>query len=98
MYIIVMKFEWDPAKNVRNIAKHGLSFELAREVFDDPLHKTQWNGIYENEERWQTIGLLDGCWVVVVIHTDKDDQGTEIIRIISARKATTSERNFYEQY
>lgn len=92
-----MKFTWDPNKNDSNEIKHGLRFEFAREVFADPRHKTQWNGIYGDEERWLTIGLLEGCWIIVVIHTDRDAFGEEIVRIISARKATRAERRFYEQ-
>lgn len=49
------------------------------------------------EERWHTLGVINGVWVIVVIHTDRDEDKGEIIRIISARKATSSERNFYEK-
>lgn len=98
MYIFSMKFEWDSHKNISNLRKHGLDFDLAKEVFADPLHKTLWNGVYGNEERWQTVGVISGIWVIVVIHTDRSDAGDEITRIISARKATSSERNFYEKH
>lgn len=93
-----MRFDWDNDKNISNQKKHGVSFELACLVFDDPLHVSKQDRHEGGEERWQTIGLVGGIVVVLVAHTiGHDSQGEEIIRIISARKATAHERLNYEQ-
>lgn len=91
-----MRFEWDDAKNASNRLKHGLSFETASEVFDDPLHLSSADRIVEGEQRWLTIGVVGGVVVVVVAHTWRERNGEEIVRIISARKATRQERRAYE--
>ncbi len=92
-----MHFEWDPAKARSNLAKHGLSFELAQRVWDDPLHVIAPDGVFDGEERWRAIGLIAGVTVVVVIHFYPDGEDDMRIRIISARKATPRERNRYEE-
>ena len=93
-----MRWTWDENKNRDNKRKHGLSFETAILVFDDPLmaHRPDQNS---NEERWHTIGLIEGV-VVIVAHTWPEPQGetsVETGRIISARKATARERRAYEE-
>ena len=93
-----MRWTWDENKNRDNKRKHGLSFETATLVFDDPLmaHRPDQNS---NEERWHTIGLI-GSVVVIVSHTWPELQsetGVESGRIISARKATARERRAYEE-
>ena len=85
---------WDSKKNKINQRKHGLSFETAMLVFDDPLARTQTDS-YPNEQRWRTIGLV-GKVVLLVVHT-WPDAGAGAGRIISARKATKLERNAYEE-
>ena len=85
-------------KNRANRRKHGLGFETARLVFDDPLmaHRPDPNPV---EERWRTIGMIGGV-VVIVAHTwpqAQDETGVETGRIISARKATARERRTYEE-
>lgn len=93
-----MKFEWDQAKNRANRVKHGLSFETASLVFDDPCHLSVQDRHEGPEERWQTLGLAGGVVVLLVAHTYREsDRGEEVIRIISARKATAHERRRYEQ-
>ena len=94
-----MRFTWDEAKNRANQAKHGLSFETARRVFDDPDHLSVQDRIEGGEERWQTLGRIGAVVVVLVAHTwtYHDDTGEETIRLISARKATRRERERYEQ-
>jgi len=92
-----MRFTWDERKNAGNFAKHGVSFERAALIFDDPRALSLPDD-YELEERWLTIGLVNGVVVLVVVHTlwmpgNEDD---EEIRIISARKATRREREIYE--
>lgn len=92
-----MHFEWSSAKDQANQLKHGVSFELARLVFEDPWHLSIQDRHEDGEERWQTLGLVKGLIVLLVAHTYHDDNGEEVIRIISARKATPCERQSYEQ-
>ena len=93
-----MRFEWDERKNSQNRAKHGISFETARLVFEDP-HAISIQDRYDNgEERWQTIGRVGHTVILLVAHTcSGEDEPEEVIRIISARKATPRERKVYEQ-
>lgn len=90
-----MRFEWDDLKNRRNLKKHGISFETARLVFDDPHARSAQDRVVDGEERWQTMGMIEGL-IVVVAHTYREEGETEVIRIISARKATPVERKTYE--
>lgn len=89
-----MLFEWDAAKAERNLRKHKVAFEDASRVFDDPLLFTEQDRYERGEGRWRTFGSVYGV-VLLVVHFDRDDD--EVIRIISARKATPSERRRYEQ-
>jgi uncharacterized protein len=89
------RFEWDVRKAEANKRKHGVSFDLAREVFADELRIRLPRGDEHGEDRWWMIGLV-GVQVLVVVHTWIEDE-EEIIRIISARKATPSERRRYEE-
>lgn len=88
-------FEWDPRKSQLNRRKHGMDFERAREAFFDPLKRVDMEGIEHGETRWRTIGQVHGK-LFVVSHTSEEDGETEIVRIISARKATPRERRAYE--
>ena len=93
-----IRFEWDEAKAASNLAKHRVSFEVAARVFADPFLLTAQDRIENGEHRWQSIGMVDGYLVLLVAHTaGEDEDGTEIIRIISARKAEPKERKRYEQ-
>ncbi|WP_180542348.1 BrnT family toxin [Nevskia soli] len=89
-----MRFEWDEKKNRRNLAKHKVSFQTAISVFDDPFALSIQDRMSDGEERWQTLGLIDGVILLIVAHTWQDDDD-EVIRLISARKATPSERESY---
>jgi uncharacterized protein len=91
-----MLFEWDPAKAEANLRKHGVAFEDAVRVFADPAHISDVDRIENGELRRQTIGMVDGVWLLLVAHTWRDDDGLEVIRIISARKAERHERRRYE--
>lgn len=91
-----MDFEWDLAKAESNLHKHGIRFETAALVFKDPFHLSVQVSIENAEYRWQTIGAIEGCVVVLVVHTLRFESGTEIVRIISARKACRKERKIYE--
>ena len=89
-----MRFEWDENKNRRNLAKHKVSFETARLVFDDPHVLSIQDRVVEGEERWQTVGMVFGT-VLFVGHTYREQAGDEVIRLISARKAIAHERRAY---
>lgn len=92
------RFEWDVAKAQRNRNKHGVSFETAARVFADPFALAKPDRIEGGERRWQTLGMVEGRVVLLVAHTVRDgDDGNEIIRIISARRADPNERKHYEQ-
>lgn len=94
MIMETLYFEWDPNKNEINKRKHGLSFETAREVFydefavlfDDPDHSI-------DEDRFLIIGSLRTEQICIVSHCYRDNENR--IRIISARKATRNEKQFY---
>lgn len=98
-----MHFTWDERKNRSNKAKHGVSFETAKVVFEDPYHLSRPDTETDGELRWQTIGQAVGMTgrthVLLVAHTVSEpaDGGENIIRIISARKATPTERSIYAQ-
>ena len=92
-----MQFVWDAAKNRANKIKHRVGFEVAKRVFDDPLHLSVPDRHEHGEERWQTIGLVESVVLLLVIHTYVEHDGEEIIRLISARKATRRERARYEE-
>jgi len=90
-----MKWVWDEEKARGNLAKHKVSFERATLVFDDP-RRISLPDDCESEERWVAIGLVNGVVVLVVVHTLEERDDEEVIRIISARKATRREREKYE--
>lgn len=92
-----MRFEWDDTKNRENLSKHGISFETAALVFDDPHALSDQDRVVDDEERWQTIGSI-GVLVVLVAHLWWDESGEEVIRLISARKATSREKKTYEAH
>lgn len=96
-----IRFEWDPAKAARNRRKHGVSFETALRVFADPFALSEPERIEDGEQRWQTLGLVEGHVLLLVAHTLHDEaeggQPVEVIRIISARPADRTERRRYEQ-
>jgi uncharacterized DUF497 family protein len=90
-----VEFAWDDSKNRLNRRKHGISFELATLVFDDPFLVSTQDREVEGEARWQTIGMIHGVQVLVVAHTVEEDN--DLVRIFSARKATPQERRIYAQ-
>lgn len=97
----IQHFTWDARKAAANLKKHGISFETASRVFIDPNAITMLDRIENGEERWQTIGRIDGQMMVLVAHTlweeNENGQDIETIRIISARKAERHERRTYEE-
>lgn len=92
-----MVISWDEKKAQLNIKKHGISFEVAATVFNDPHHLSVLDSKAKGEERWVTIGYAADYKTLVVIHTYFDSEPDEFIRIISARKATKNERLIYEE-
>ena len=93
-----MRWTWDANKERINRRKHGLSFETAQFVFDDPLAASRQDP-YPDERRWQTIGMV-GNVIVIAVHTwpkPAQETGEDIGYIISARKATAHERKAYEE-
>ncbi|TYB85191.1 BrnT family toxin [Oceaniovalibus sp. ACAM 378] len=97
-----IRFIWDETKNRSNQRKHdGIAFTEAVHVFRDPFRLTRQDRIEDTEERWQTLGVVHGVTVLLVAHTltedDEDGKSVEVIRIISARRATPRERKHYEQ-
>ena len=92
------RFEWDENKNQANREKHGISFETAKLVFDDPHCLVVLDRIEAGEERWHAIGMiLKTAVVLTVIHTHRTEGSQEIIRVISARRATKREENDYAE-
>jgi uncharacterized protein len=89
----MLQFEWDSNKAKKNIEAHNVSFEEASTVFGDNLSLTIFDPLHsENEDRYVIIGNSLKNRMLIVIHTERSDK----IRIISARKATTKEREQYE--
>jgi uncharacterized DUF497 family protein len=90
----LIRFEWDPAKALFNLRKHGVTFEEARTAFEDdealllpdPDHSA-------DEVRWVLVGLSAVARVLVVVHCER--AGGDVIRLISARKADRDERLTY---
>ena len=91
-----MRIVWDESKNRTNRLKHGVGFEIARLVFEDPFHVSVPDRHEHGEERWNTIGMAGSVAILVVAHTYGDANGEESIRIISARRATKGERARYQ--
>src|SRR5208283_2203382 len=87
-----MKYEWDEAKNRKNLAKHGLSFEDAEQVFSGPCVTFEEDRFAYGEERLITLGLLAGR-LVVIAHAPRDE-GT---RIISMRKGNRREQKIHQE-
>ncbi len=89
-----LKFEWDPNKARSNRGKHGITFDEASTVFNDPFFITFMDVEHsQDEERYITLGLSVNQRLLMIAHTECG----EVIRIISARKATKNERRFYEE-
>jgi len=93
-----MVFTWDPRKELANKKKHGVSFEEAKEVFEDPFHLSLLDHRFSYfEERWITVGQSKRLRLLVVANLFFSDDGEEVVRIISAREATQNEQRQYEE-
>ena len=88
-----MIFEWDDHKEQINIAKHGIDFKTAARVFQDEFRIEIFDELHSDiEERYITIGQINSITLIVmVVYTER----TDVIRIISARLATTREKEAY---
>ena len=93
-----MWLAWDANKDRINRRKHGVSFETAARVFEDPLSVSYLDRTVDDEQRWHTIGQAGGIVLLLVVHTSEEQHGEEEIRIISARKASSRERALYDSY
>jgi uncharacterized DUF497 family protein len=95
----IYDFDWDAAKALSNLRKHGVSFEQAASVFLDALALTVYDTMRsQDEERWFTLGFDASGRLLAVAHTYQDiDPGRARVRIFSARTATKRERRYYEE-
>lgn len=92
----MIKFEWDPVKEAANLKKHRVSFEEAQSVFYDEFALQFYDESHSSdEERFLMLGMSSGANLLLVCHCER--AGGEIIRIISARKATKREASFYKR-
>src|SRR3546814_1354352 len=95
--MLSMRFSWHPAKAESNLRKHGISFETAASAFADPFALSVHDRIEGGEQRWQTLGLVEGHLLLLVAHTvaedDDDGEYVEIIHIISARDRKSTRLN-----
>lgn len=89
-----MNFEWDEKKAASNLSNHGISFEEAKTVFEDPVYLDFFDPDHSHEEqRYIIIGQSSKGRLIIVSYAERD----RMIRIISARKATRRERLDYEE-
>jgi uncharacterized DUF497 family protein len=87
-------YEWDEEKAATNLQKHGVSFEEAATAFTDPLYIDFYDPDHSVEEhRYLLIGLSTSGRLLIVAYTERD----EVVRLISAREVTSSERKAYEE-
>ena len=95
-----MVFRWDASKAATNLKKHGIDFHEAATVLSDTLSATFPDRAHSiSEPRFVTIGMSRRGRILVVVHTEvvvPTERGN-VIRIISARRATSHERRFYEE-
>lgn len=85
-------FEWDERKAEANLAKHGISFQIARQVFQDPAALDWFEGHENGDERFNILGMVHGR-LLVVAYTIRNGRK----RIISARPAVRYERRLYHE-
>lgn len=88
-----LHFEWDDAKAALNVQKHGVSFESATAIFDDPDRLEADDIFARGEYRTVAIGVVDAL-VITVVYSEPEEN---VIRLISARLATAKERKAHEQ-
>jgi len=92
----MLRFDWDEGKNRANRAKHGVWFEEAQSVFNDPHGRLFYDQEHsEGEDRFLLLGMSSAARTLVVSHCYREERA--LVRIISARKATKREVRFYEK-
>jgi len=92
LFANVRAFEWDENKRRANVAKHGIDFVDALEIFTDPKHFTFRSTSHSGEKRYVSVGLSKGR-IVAVVSTLRE----ESLRVISARSARKNERDEYDK-
>jgi len=91
-----VQFEWDERKSQLNLERHKIRFETAVLAFDDPRAVTIQDQLHDaDEERFITLGKVGNEIILFVVHLSFEQDGDEVIRIISARKATAHEKKIY---
>jgi len=91
----MIEFEWDASKAKSNLKKHGISFEEAKSVFYDEYATQFFDEAHsDGEDRFIMLGISNDSRIIVVVHCERED--TVVVRLISARKATKKELNFYK--
>ncbi len=92
----MVKFEWSDVKALKNIEKHGVSFEEASSVFYDDFAVQFYDSEHSEleEDRFLILGVSNNSRMLMVCHCEK--KSGDLLRIISARKATKNERKFYQ--
>ena len=89
-----MRFEWNESKAASNVSKHGVSFEVANTVFEDPLYVDFYDPAHSDEEdRYLIVGESNQRRLLIVSYTERGS----LIRLISAREVTRTEREVYEE-
>lgn len=97
VYMSEMRFDWDDQKAESNEQKHGVSFEEAETVFYDENARLMYDPEHSlEEERYILLGMSSSLRLLVVCHLYRESD--ELIRIISARKATKRERQQYHEF
>jgi uncharacterized DUF497 family protein len=92
-----MKFGWDPNKAASNLARHGISFERAKLVFEDLLLEELDEDPDPDELRFKATGMAAGILITVVYTERTDDKKRLVIWLISARRPAPHERRKYEE-
>jgi hypothetical protein len=93
-----VRFEWDDEKNETNRRKHGFSFDTAVLIFEDPNCLTFPERAEAGETRWHAIGTVrNSLLFLTVAHTYGEQGAEQIVRIISARRATSREKKLYAE-
>jgi uncharacterized protein len=95
---MLFEFDWDPAKAHSNRRKHGVAFEEAMSIFNDPLALSRLdNESGGGEERWVTMGRNAANHLLLVVHSFEELSAERVsIRVISARRPTRREVRSYE--
>ena len=89
-----MRFEWDPSKAASNAKKHKVTFEVAKTVFYDDFAVQFFDEDHSfDEERFLLLGMSSDARLLLVCHCEREDG--DVVRILSARKATESEAQNY---